>query len=131
VEAGLGAWLDTQAQGLETQLSSDRALSAGEAQLLALARVFLRQAGLIVLDEPSARLDLVTQRRLQRALDRLFAGSTAIVVAHRPETLERATHILVLEDGTAVEFGSRSELAQDPDSRFARLLRAGPAEVLV
>ena len=130
-EAGLGAWLDSQAEGLETRLSSDRALSAGEAQLLALARVFLRPAGLIVLDEPSARLDLVTQRRLQRALDRLFAGSTAIVVAHRPETLARATHILVLERGVAVEFGSRTELSEDPDSRFARLLSAGPAEVLV
>ncbi len=129
-EAGLGAWLDSRPQGLTTQLSSDRTLSAGEAQLLALARVFLRPAGLIVLDEPSARLDLVTQRRLQRALDRLFAGTTAIVVAHRPETLERATHILVLEDGSAVEFGLRGELARDPDSRFARLLRAGPAEVL-
>lgn len=129
-EAGLGSWLDGRGQGLETRLSSDRALSAGEAQLLALARVFLRPAGLVVLDEPSARLDLVTQRRLQEALDRLFAGSTAIVVAHRPETLERATHILVLEDGAAVEFGSRSELARDPQSRFARLLRAGPAEVL-
>lgn len=128
-EAGLGAWLASRPGRLETQLSSDRALSGGEAQLLALARVFLRPAGLIVLDEPSARLDLVTQRRLQRALERLFAGSTAIVVAHRPETLERATHILVLEDGAAVEFGSRRELARDPESRFAGLLRAGPAEV--
>lgn len=128
---GLGEWLDNLAQGLQTPLSSERALSAGEAQLLALARVFLRPAGLVVLDEPSARLDLVTQRRLQQALDRLFAGTTAVVVAHRPETLERATHILVLEGGTVVEFGRRHELAGDSSTRFARLLAAHPTEVLV
>jgi ATP-binding cassette subfamily B protein len=127
---GLGRWLESQPQGLDTRLSSERALSAGEAQLLALARVFLRPAGLVVLDEPSARLDLVTQRRLQHALDRLLTGTTAVVVAHRPETLERATHILVLEEGAVVEFGRRSDLTRDPDSRFAALLAAGPAEVL-
>lgn len=128
--AGLREWLESQPLGLDTRISSERALSAGEAQLLALARVFLRPAGLVVLDEPSARLDLITQRRLQRALDRLFTRTTAVVVAHRPETLDRATHILVLEGGAVVEFGLRGDLARDPRSRFARLLTAGPAEVL-
>lgn len=126
---GLGDWLRALPDGLQTRLASDRALSAGEAQLLALARVFLRPAGLVVLDEPSARLDLVTQRRLQHALDRLLAGTTAVVVAHRLETLERATHILVLERGAAVEFGRREELAHNPGSRFAELLAAGRLEV--
>lgn len=127
---GLGGWLSGRPEGLETRLSSERALSGGEAQLLALARVFLRPAGLVVLDEPSARLDLVTQRRLQHALDRLFACTTAVVVAHRPETLERATHIVVLEQGGVVEFGRRGDLIDDPGSRFAQLLAARPAEVL-
>lgn len=127
---GLGAWLRGLPDGLATRLSAERGLSAGEAQLLALARVFLRPVGLVVLDEPSARLDLVTQRRLQRALGRLLTGTTAVVVAHRLETLERATHILVLDGGRVIEFGRRDELARDPGSRFAELLAAAPAEVL-
>lgn len=128
--AGLGDWLATQPCGLATPVLGGLGLSAGEAQLLALARVFLRPASLVVLDEPSARLDLITQHRLQRALDRLLAGRTAVVIAHRPETLARATHLLVLEDGAAAEFGTRAELMRDPGSRFSRLLRTTPVELL-
>jgi ATP-binding cassette subfamily B protein len=130
-ELGLEAWLRALPEGLETRLGAGgRGLSAGEAQLVALARVFLKDPGLVVLDEPSSRLDPATERLLERALTRLLDGRTGIVIAHRLETIERADRILILEDGRVVEIGRRGELARDPGSHFARLLRIGIAEAL-
>jgi ABC-type multidrug transport system fused ATPase/permease subunit len=97
---GLGPWLDALPRGLDTELGSGGAgLSAGQAQLLALVRVFLKDPGLVVLDEPSSRLDPATERVLEGALDRLLRGRTAVVIAHRPETLRRAQEVVVLERG--------------------------------
>jgi ATP-binding cassette, subfamily B, bacterial len=84
-----------------------------------------------VLDEPSSRLDPETELRIERAIARLLRGRTAIVIAHRLATIERADEILVMDDGRVVETGQRARLAADPDSRFAALLRAGVDEVLV
>jgi ABC-type multidrug transport system fused ATPase/permease subunit len=70
-------------------------------------------------------LDPATEQRLERALDRLLYGRTAIIIAHRLETVERADDILVLEDGHLVEFGPRVLLAADPRSRYAMLRRSG------
>ena len=105
-------------------------LSAGEAQLLAFARVFLRDPGLVVLDEASSRLDPSTQRRVERAVDRLLEGRTAIVIAHRLTTIERADEVMVMEGGRIVERGPRAALAGDPGSRFAGMLRTGLEESL-
>jgi ATP-binding cassette subfamily B protein len=127
---GLGDWLDSRPEGLGTWLRAGDDLSAGEAQLLALARVFLQSPGLVVLDEPTARLDLFSQRRLERALDRLLERRTGVIVAHRLETVDRATHVLVLEKGRVAEYGLRSQLIGDPRSQFARLRRGGLIEVL-
>ena len=70
--------------GLDTMLSaSGGGLSAGQAQLLAFARVFLKDPGLVILDEPSSRLDPATERLLERAVDKLLRGRTAIIIAHR------------------------------------------------
>ncbi|MGC9350195.1 MAG: ABC transporter ATP-binding protein, partial [Anaerolineae bacterium] len=118
--------------GLDTELGTNVAgLSAGEAQLLAFTRVFLHDPGLVILDEASSRLDPMTERLMERAIDRLFEGRTAVIVAHRLATVRRASKILILEDGRVVEFGDRLDLATDPDSRFAHLLRTGLEEVLV
>jgi ATP-binding cassette subfamily B protein len=106
-------------------LSAGGGLSAGEAQLLAFARVFLRDPGLVVLDEASSRLDPATETLLERAVDRLFAGRTAVIIAHRLRTVQRADDILILENGRVVEYGPRAALAADPDSRFAHLLQTG------
>jgi ATP-binding cassette subfamily B protein len=131
-ELGLGEWLARLPDGLDTELGASGAgLSAGEAQLLAVARAFLADPGLIVLDEPSSRLDPETELRIERAIARLLRGRTAIVIAHRLATVERADEILVMDDGRVVEAGDRARLAADPDSRFAGLLRAGVEEVLV
>ncbi len=127
-ELGLGDWLALQQRGLDTELDSGgRNLSAGEAQLIALARVFLKDPGLVVLDEPSSRLDPLTERRLEAAMERLLAGRTAIVIAHRLETVERVDKILVMDSGRIAEYGSRAALAADHTSRYARLRRAALA----
>jgi ATP-binding cassette, subfamily B, bacterial len=105
-------------------------LSAGEAQLLAFARVFLRDPGLVILDEASSRLDPATERQIERAIDLLMAGRTGIVIAHRLATVERCDDIAILEGGRIVEQGARETLADDPSSRFAGLLRSGFEPVL-
>ncbi len=121
---GLGAWLAELPRGLDTPLGSGGVgLSAGQDQLLACARVFLRDPDLVILDEASSRLDPATERLVHTALGRLLAGRTGIIVAHRLSTMAYADDILVLEDGQACEHGPRLALATDPTSRFARLLR--------
>jgi ABC-type multidrug transport system fused ATPase/permease subunit len=121
---GLSPWLARLPQGLGTAISGGR-LSAGEAQLVALARVCLKDPGLVILDEPSSRLDPATERLLEAALDRLLEGRTAIVIAHRLATLDRADDVLVLEAGRVLEYGTRARLAADPGSVFSRLRRMG------
>ncbi len=128
-ELGLGAWYAALPQGLDTPLAPD-GLSAGEAQLLAFARVFLRDPGLVILDEASSRLDPATERLIERVVDRLLAGRTAVIIAHRLATVERADEILILDGGRIVEHGPRADLAKSPTSRFNRLLRHGIEEVL-
>lgn len=128
---GLETWLARLPAGLETRLGADGVgLSAGEAQLLAFARVFLKNPGLVILDEASSRLDPATEQLIERALDRLLAQRTGIIIAHRLQTVLRADQILILEGGRVAEYGPRAELECDPGSRFAVLLRAGMAEVL-
>jgi ATP-binding cassette subfamily B protein len=131
---GLGAWLralpvDAGDGALDTQMLAG-ALSAGEAQLLAFARVFLRDPGLVILDEASSRLDSATERHIERAIDALLADRTGIVIAHRLATLQRCDRILILEEGRIVEQGARAALAQDRSSRFSELLRTGLEQVL-
>lgn len=129
---GLGDWYRGLPDGLDTLLQSGgQGLSAGEAQLLAFTRVFLRDPRLVILDEASSRLDPATEQLLERAIDRLLEGRTGIVIAHRLKTVQRADDILILDGGRVVEFGSRSVLAADLGSRFARLLQTGLEEVLV
>lgn len=129
---GLGDWLRGLPDGLDSVLEAGgQSLSAGEAQLLAFTRVFLRDPRLVVLDEASSRLDPATEQRLERAIDRLLQGRTALVIAHRLRTVQRADDILILENGQVREFGLRLALAADPNSRFAALLQTGLEEVLV
>ncbi|WP_224725016.1 ABC transporter ATP-binding protein [Paenibacillus vietnamensis] len=131
-ELGLTEWYESLPDGLDTPLASGGgSLSAGEAQLLAFARVFLAKPGLVILDEASSRLDPVTEHRLEQAIGKLLNSRTCIIIAHRLTTVQRADHIVILEQGRIVESGRRAELASDPDSRFNRMLSAGLEEVLV
>lgn len=126
-DLGLGAWYAALSDGLDTELMAS-SLSAGEAQLLAFARVFLKDPGLVILDEPSSRLDPATEQQINRAVERLLRGRTGIIIAHRLDTVERVDDILILDEGRVREFGPRAKLVADPNSRFSRLLNAGLEE---
>jgi ATP-binding cassette, subfamily B, bacterial len=131
-DLGLWDWYVSLPQGLDTELESGGGgLSAGEAQLLAFTRIFLRDPGLVILDEATSRLDPATEYRIEQAVDKLVQNRTAIIVAHRLGTVQRADDILILEDGQVYEYGERAALAADPASRFSHLLRTGMEEVLV
>ncbi|MFB4280116.1 ABC transporter ATP-binding protein [Nonomuraea sp. MTCD27] len=124
---GLGEWAAALPDGLDTELgpglrSELGAVSAGEGQLLALARAFLADPGLVVLDEASSRLDPATERRIEDGIGRLLAGRTGVIIAHRLSSLARVDKIAVLDRGKVVEYGPRADLAADPHSRFGRLL---------
>lgn len=125
-DLGLHAWVRGLPAGLETKLEGGAAgLSAGEGQLLAFARVFLRDPDVVVLDEASSRLDPATEARIEHAVDRLLEGRTGIVIAHRLGTVRRADDILVLDGGRVLEHGPRDVLAGEESSHFSRLLRSG------
>jgi ATP-binding cassette, subfamily B, bacterial len=99
--------------------------------LLAFTRVFLRNPSVIILDEASSRLDPATEALLERAVSKLLLGRSAIIIAHRLQTILRSDEILILEDGKILEHGSTKILGHDPNSRFAQLRRTGLEEVLV
>jgi ATP-binding cassette, subfamily B, bacterial len=126
---GLGPWI--RQLGLDTVLGAGgQGLSAGEQQLLAFARVFLQDPGVVILDEPSSRLDPVTEMLLATATERLYAGRTVVIIAHRLETVRLADEIMVVDAGRIVEHGPRQTLATDPSTRYAALLAAGRGEIL-
>ncbi|MDW3216401.1 MAG: ABC transporter ATP-binding protein [Ilumatobacteraceae bacterium] len=117
---GLGALADG---GVGRALGAGGAgLSAGEAQLLAMARVWLRNPDIVVLDEATARVDPETERRLEAAVQRLMRGRTTLIIAHRLSTLREVDDIIVFDAGQVVEHGDRDTLASDEHSRFGRLL---------
>ncbi|MGZ9583108.1 ABC transporter ATP-binding protein [Paenibacillus marinisediminis] len=128
---GLQQWIDALPDGLDTHLATGgTSLSAGEAQLFALTRVFLTEPSLVILDEPSSRLDAATEAMLQCAVDQLLSQCTGIVIAHRLSTLESVDKIMVLGDGRILEFGEREALANDENSHYAKLLSTGREEEL-
>ena len=125
-ELGLVEWVDAMPDGLDTTLGpAGGGLSAGEGQLIALTRLFLREPDLVLLDEASSRVDPITEERVTRAIDRLIEGRTAVVIAHRLSTVERMDQILVLDAGRVVEHGAQAQLRADDSSRYARLLATG------
>lgn len=128
---GLERWLQRQPEGLDTVLTSTNMLSAGEAQLIALARVYLKQPQVIILDEASARIDPETERLVEQALDTVLAGKTTIIIAHRLQTVRRCDYIAILANGSLAEFGKESDLRAEASSRYATLLRHGSTEELV
>ena len=129
-DLGLSEWYASLSDGLDTVITSG-GLSAGEAQLLAFARVFLKDPGIIILDEPSSRLDPATEQQIDRAVQKLLRNRTGIIIAHRLGTVERVNEIMILEDGEIREHGEREHLVRDPNSRFSQLLKTGLEEVIV
>ena len=126
---GLTTWYKQLPKGLDSVFSENFGLSAGESQLLALTRAFLRNPSLVILDEASARLDPLTEQQVAHGIDRLLANRTGIIIAHRLHTLERVDQLLILDKGKIVEQGKYRDLADNSSSHFASLLRQ--AEVII
>jgi ATP-binding cassette subfamily C protein CydD len=104
-------WILSLPQGYDTPLGEGGyGLSGGQIQRLAVARALLKDAPLVLLDEPTAHLDPETERAVQEGISQLLAGRTVIVVAHRLSTVKKADRIVVMEDGKIVEQGSHTEL---------------------
>ncbi|MBN2046438.1 MAG: ABC transporter ATP-binding protein, partial [Anaerolineaceae bacterium] len=130
-ELGVEEWFNSLPDGLDTRLETGSSgLSAGESQLLAFTRIFLKDPGLVILDEASSRIDPATEAMLERAMNRLMQNRTAIVIAHRLATVQRADEIMILSGGQVQEYGLRADLVADPDSIFSHLLQTGMEEVL-
>ncbi|MHA1224319.1 MAG: ABC transporter ATP-binding protein, partial [Candidatus Heimdallarchaeaceae archaeon] len=131
-DIGLGNWIHNQPKGLDTIISSsEHGISAGEAQLLALARAFIKKPNLVVLDEASSRLDPVTEKLIENAIEKLFLNRTGIVIAHRLATLNKVDEIIIIDKGRIIEQGKREELARNKESKFYKLLQTGEIEELL
>ncbi|MFN3216537.1 MAG: ABC transporter ATP-binding protein [Acidimicrobiales bacterium] len=108
---GMADLVAAMPDGLDTVVHErGSSLSAGERQLLALARAFLARPRVLVLDEATSNLDLQSEARIERALDVLLEGRTAVIIAHRLATVMKADRIAVVDDGRIVEIGSHDEL---------------------
>lgn len=124
-ELGLWDWYQSLPHGLDTKISSGgKELSAGQAQLLAFARVFLQDPGIVILDEASSRLDPVTESLIEQAVKRLIQDRTAIIIAHRLSTIQNMDAIMIVESGRIQEYDERETLIHRPNSRFNQLLQA-------
>jgi ATP-binding cassette subfamily B protein len=96
-------------------------LSGGERQRVAIARAILADAPVLILDEATSSLDSISEHYIQMALEELMRGRTAITIAHRLSTVQRADRILVFDNGSIVEQGSHSSLMASPRSQYRRL----------
>lgn len=109
--AELKTFVQSTPDGLNTKVGDQgMALSGGQAQRLAIARAILKDAPVVILDEPTSQIDVETEALLHRALQRLCAGKTVLLIAHRLSTIEQADRIIVLDHGTLAESGTREEL---------------------
>jgi ATP-binding cassette subfamily B protein len=122
-ELGLASWVADLPDGLQTRLGEGGyVLSAGQEQLVAFARILVRDPRVVILDEATARMDPVTEAQVQRATDRLLHDRIGIVIAHRLSSVRRCDEVVVLADGQVVEAGPLAG-----SQRFARLLASGQA----
>jgi ATP-binding cassette subfamily B protein/subfamily B ATP-binding cassette protein MsbA len=99
-------------------------LSGGEKQCIGIARAMLKDAPIVVLDEPTSAMDAHTERLVMAGIARLLRNRTGFIIAHRLATVMRADHVVVLDEGRIVEYGSPELLLADPGSRFASLAKA-------
>ena len=98
-------------------------LSSGEKQLICICRAILRKSSVIILDEATANIDVVTEQKVQRLISEELEGCTMITIAHRLNTIMQSDKVMVLSYGRIIEFDEPSTLAADPNSEFASLLK--------
>jgi ATP-binding cassette subfamily C protein CydD len=120
--AGAAGFISHLPQGYDTEIGERGArLSAGQAQRIAIARAFLKDAPLLILDEPTSSLDPESETLIRHALERLVQNRTVLVIAHRYNTIANAQQVAVLEDGWLVELGHPAALLEQ-DGPYARLM---------
>jgi len=128
-ELGLADWLEGLPAGIQSQVGQrGESLSAGERQLVALARAYLADPDLLVLDEATSAVDPATEVRLQRALEGITRGRTAISIAHRLSTAEAADEVIVFDQGRIVQRGGHEELVTQ-EGRYADLYASWSAQL--
>ncbi|MGW0432659.1 ABC transporter ATP-binding protein [Micromonospora sp. NPDC003197] len=121
-ELGLADWVAGLPNGLETPVGErGEALSVGERQLVALARAYVADPDLLVLDEATSAVDPATEVRLQRTLDAVTRGRTTVAIAHRLSTAQAADEVIVVDRGRIVQRGPHDELVRDPSSVYGLL----------
>jgi ABC-type multidrug transport system fused ATPase/permease subunit len=121
-ELGLADWAEELPAGLDTVVGErGEALSVGERQLVALARAYVADPDLLVLDEATSAVDPATEIRLQRTLEAVTRGRTTIAIAHRLSTAQAADEVIVVDQGRIVQRGPHDELVADPSSVYGRL----------
>jgi ATP-binding cassette subfamily B protein len=121
-ELGLADWVEGLADGVRTQVGErGEALSVGERQLVALARAYVADPDLLVLDEATSAVDPATEVRLQRTLDAVTRGRTTIAIAHRLSTAQAADEVIVVDRGVVVQRGPHDDLVREPDSIYGKL----------
>ncbi|MEU7933920.1 ABC transporter ATP-binding protein [Micromonospora echinofusca] len=121
-ELGLADWLEGLPSGLQTPVGErGEALSVGERQLVALARAYVADPDLLVLDEATSAVDPATEVRLQRTLDAVTRGRTTLAIAHRLSTAQAADEVIVVDRGRIVQRGPHDELVRDPESVYGLL----------
>lgn len=102
--------MDTLPDGYDTVLNEKTSISAGQRQLVTIARAMIEDAPLLILDEATSSVDTRTEMMVQRAMDALMDGRTSFIIAHRLSTIKNADMILVMKDGDIVERGNHEEL---------------------
>ena len=109
---GLHHFVMTLPEGYQTRLDDKAVLSAGQKQLVTIARAMIENAPMLILDEATSSVDTRTEELIQRAMDKLTAGRTSFIIAHRLSTIKNADLILVMKDGDIIEKGNHAELLQ-------------------
>ena len=121
--AGLHHLIMSQPKGYDMVLSEQTTFSAGEKQLLTIARAMLHNAPMLILDEATSSVDTRTEVLIQKAMDKLMSGRTSFIIAHRLSTIINADKIVVMKDGRIVEVGKHNELLEQ-NGVYASLYKA-------
>ena len=107
---GLSKFIESLPEGYDTKLDDKSSLSAGQKQLLTIARAMIQDAPILILDEATSSVDTRTEELIQQAMDQLTVGRTSFVIAHRLSTIKNADMILVMNEGDIIERGTHEEL---------------------
>jgi ATP-binding cassette subfamily C (CFTR/MRP) protein 1 len=116
--------LQSHPDGLDQLVSENgQNLSSGERQLICICRAILRKSKVVILDEATANIDMITEQKIQSLITTQFQDSTMLTIAHRLNTIQQSDRILVLSFGKIKEFDSPVALMRDPESEFNSLLK--------